>query len=198
MTEPTPEQPSPEPIVVSYTLTSDEYGHYTAAAVRRSSSQSSFYAFVAVVFVAIPVALFFRAIAAESLHDSKAVELAGTFSLFAYVTGVAAAIIWGYIARWLQRKRYYKGTVARRELTTAVIDRSEINVTIPGIDAKWQWTAVEGCTFERGLLLVWIGPSQAAAIPSRCFESRDSCLKALAFIRARLVEAKRPGAQSQA
>jgi hypothetical protein len=198
MTEPNPEQPSPEPIVVSYRLTSDEYGHYAAAAVRRSSSRSLFYAFVAVVFLAIPVALFFRAIAAESLHDSKAVELVGNFSLCAYGAGVAVAIIWGYIARWIQRSRYYKGTVARRELTTAVIDRSQINVTIPGVEAKWQWTAVEGCTFERGLLLVWIGPSQAAAIPSRCFESRDSCLKALAFIRARLVEAKHPGAQPQA
>jgi hypothetical protein len=103
----------------------------------------------------------------------------------------------GYIARWRQRKRYYEATVARRELTTAVIDRSEINVTVPGIEAKWQWTAVEGCTFERGPLLVWVGPSQAAAIPCRSFESRDSCLKALAFIRARLVEAKRPGAQPQ-
>ena len=192
------QQPSGGPIVVSYTLTSDEYGHYAAAAVRRSSSQSSFYAFVAVVFLAIPVALFFRAIAAESLHDSKAVELAGNFSLCAYGAGVAVAIIWGYIARWIQRSRYYKGIVARRERTTAVIDRSRITVTIPGIEAKWQWTAVEGCTFERGLLLVWVGPSQAAAIPGRCFESRDSCLKALAFIRARLAEAKRPGEQSPA
>jgi len=208
MTEPTsgqqnPEQPSseqssPEPIVVSYTLTSGEYEHYAAAAVRRSSSWKSFYVFVAVVFLAIPVALFFRAIAAQSLHDSGAVELVGDFSLCSYGAGVAAAIIWGYIARSILRKRYYEGTVARRELTTAVIDRSEINVTIPGIEAKWQWTAVEGCTFERGLLLVWIGPSQAAAIPSRCFESRESCLKALAFIRARLVEAKRPGAKPQA
>lgn len=198
MTEPNPEQPSPQPIVVSYTLTSDEYGHYAAAAVRRSSSRLSFYAFVAVVFLAIPVALFFRAIAAQSLKNSEAVELAGNFSLFAYVTGVAAAIIWGYIARWIQRKRYCKGTVARRELTTAVIDRSEINVTVPGIEAKWQWAAVEGCTFERGLLLIWIGPSQAAAIPCRCFESRDSCNKALAFIRARLIEVKRPSAQPQA
>jgi hypothetical protein len=48
------------------------------------------------------------------------------------------------------------------------------------------------------MLLVWIGPSQAAAIPSRSFESSDSCNKALAFIRARLVEVKRPGAQPQA
>jgi hypothetical protein len=62
--QPSPEQPSPEPIVVSYKLTSGEYGHYAAAAARRSHRRSSFYAFVAVVFLAIPVALFFRAIAA--------------------------------------------------------------------------------------------------------------------------------------
>jgi hypothetical protein len=82
MTEPNPEQPnpkeqSPEPIVVSYTLTSGEYARYAAAAARRSSSRLSFYAFVAVVFLAFPVALFFRAIAAQSLDDSEAVELAG-------------------------------------------------------------------------------------------------------------------------
>jgi hypothetical protein len=198
MIEPNPEQSSPEPIVVSYKLTSGEYGHYAAAAARRSSSWSSLYAFVAVVFLAIPVALFFRTIAAQSLHDSEAVELVGYFSLCAYGAGVAVAIIWGYITRWVQQRRYYKGTVARRELTTAVIDGLAINVTVRGFEAKWQWTAVEGCTFERGLVLVWIGPSQAAAIPARSFESRDSCLKALVFIRARLVEAKRPGARPQA
>jgi hypothetical protein len=48
------------------------------------------------------------------------------------------------------------------------------------------------------MLLVWIGPSQAAAIPSRSFECSDSCNKALAFIRARLIEVKRRGAQPQA
>jgi hypothetical protein len=79
-----------------------------------------------------------------------------------------------------------------------VIDRLAITITLPGIEAKWQWTAVERCTFEGGLLLVWIGPSRAATIPCRSFESRDSCNKALAFIRARLVEAKRPGAQPRA
>jgi hypothetical protein len=193
--QPSSEQPSPEPIVVSYTLTSGEYAHYAAAASRRSSSWKSFYVFVAVVFLAIPVALFFRAIAAQSLHNSAAVELVGYFSLCAYETGVAAAMIWGYVVRWILRKRYYEGTVARRELTTAVIDRSQINVTVPGIEAKWQWKAVEGCSIESCLLLVWIGPSQAAAIPCRSFESRDSCNKAVAFIRARLLEAKRPVAQ---
>jgi hypothetical protein len=203
MTEPNPEQPSsqqssPEPIVVSYTLTSSEYAHYAAAASRRTSSWKSFYVFVAVVFLAIPLALFFRAMAAQSLDDSEAVELVGYFSLCAYGTGVAAAIMWGYIARWLLRKRYYQGMVARRELTTAVIDRSQINVTVPGMETNWQWKAVDGCTLERGLLLVWIGPSQAAAIPCRSFESRESCNKALAFIRARLLEAKRPGVQPQA
>jgi len=203
MTEPNPEQPSsqqssPEPIVVSYTLTASEYAHYAAAASRRSSSWKSFYVFVAVIFLAIPVALFFRAMAAQSLDDSEAVELVGYFSLCAYGTGVAAAIMWGYIARWLLRNRYCRGMVARRELTTAVIDRSQINVTVPGIEANWQWKAVDGCTLERGLLLVWIGPSQAAAIPCRSFESRECCNKALAFIRARLLEAKRPGVQPQA
>jgi hypothetical protein len=203
MTEPNSEQPNPEqasfePIVVSYTLTASDYAQYAAAVSRRNRSWSSFYIFVAVVFLAIPVALFFRSIAARRLDDSEAVELAGHFSLYAYGAGVAVAIIWGYIVRWIQRKRYFEATAGRRELTTAVIDRLGIIITVPGIEAKWQWTAVEGCTFERGLLLVWIGPSQAATIPCRSFESRDSCNKALAFIRARLVEVKRPGAQPQA
>jgi hypothetical protein len=87
MTEPNPEQPNPEqpnseqpsfePIVVSYKLTADEYAHYAAAVARRGRSRWSFYIFVAVVFLTIPVALFFCAIAAQSLDDSEAVELAG-------------------------------------------------------------------------------------------------------------------------
>jgi hypothetical protein len=196
MTEPNPEQPGSEqpnhePIVVSYTLTEGEYGRYAAAVAWRNRGRWSFYIFIAVVFLAIPVALFFRAVAAQSLDDSEAVELAGRLSLYAYGTGLTVAIIWGTIVRWIQRKRYYKATAGRPELTTAVIDRSKITVTVPGIEAKWQWSAVEGCTFERGLLLVWIGPGQAAAIPGRSFESRDSCSQALVFIRARLAEAKR-------
>jgi hypothetical protein len=198
MTEPNPEEPSFEPIMVSYALTAGDYAQYAAAVSWRNRGWSSFYIFVAVVFLAIPVALFFRSVAAQSLDDSEAVELAGRFSLYAYETGLAVAIIWGCVARWAQRKRYFEATPGRREFTTAVMDRLAITITVPGIEAKWQWMAVEGCTFERGLQLVWIGPSQAATIPSRSFESRDSCLKVLAFIRARLVEAKRPSAQPPA
>lgn len=202
MTEPSPEQPSsgqsrPEPIVVSYTLRSGEYARYAAAAVRRNSSWKSFYVFLAVVFLAIPIALLFRFLAAQSLHDSAAVELVGNFSLCAYGAGVGAAMTWGYINRSILRKRYYEGTLVQRELTTAVIDGSQITISFRGVQAKWQWAAVEGCSIERGLLLVWFGP-HGAAIPCRCFESRDSCNKALAFIRERLLEAKRPGPQPQA
>lgn len=203
MTEPDPEQPAPkepapERIVVSYALTPGEYERYAAAAVRRSSSWKSFYVFAAVVFLAIPVALLFRFLAAQSLHNSGAVELVGDFSLCAYGAGVAAAMIWGSIARSILRKRYYEGTLARRQLTTAVIDGSQITVSFPGVEAKWQWTVVQGCSIERGLLLVWFETSQGAAIPCRCFESRDGSKKALAFIRARLREAKRPGALPEA
>jgi hypothetical protein len=196
MTEPNPEAPKPERIVVSYTLTSGEYEQYAAAVARRGYSPSSFYIFVAVAFLAIPVALLFRSVAAQQLNDDEAIEVAGRVSLYAYVMGVAAMMIWGYIARWIQRKRYYDATI-RRDFTTVVIDGSAISVTVPGIEAKSQWSAVEGCTFKRGLLLVWIGPTQAAAIPSRSFESKESCDKAVAFIRARLAEAKRLGASAK-
>jgi len=202
MTEPNPEQPSsgqshPESIVVSYMLRSGEYARYAAAAVRRNSNWKSFYVFLAVGFLAIPVALLFRFLAALSLHDRAAVELVGDFSLCAYGAGVGAAVSWWYINRSILRKRYYEGTLVQRELTTAVIDDSQITISFRGVEAKWQWAAVEDCRIERGLLLVWFGP-HGAAIPCRCFESRNSCNKAMAFIRARLLEAKRAGAQPQA
>jgi hypothetical protein len=198
MTEPNPEQPSAEPIVVSYTLTPNEYRQYAAAVSRRNSSWLNWYLFFAVVFLAIPVALLFRSIAAESIEDPEAVELTGRIGLYAYGAGVTAAMIWGSIVRSILRKRYYKATMGRPEVTTAVIDRLAITVTLPGIEAKWQWAAVEACTFERGLLLVWIGPGQAATIPRRSFETPESCNQALAFIRTRLAEAKRPAMQPQA
>jgi hypothetical protein len=115
MTGPNPKQPNPEqtsfePIVVSYALTADDYGQYAAAVSRRNRNWSSFYIFVAVVFLAIPVALFFRSVAARRLDDPAIVELAGHFTLYAYETGVAAAIIRGYVARWTQRKRYFEAT----------------------------------------------------------------------------------------
>ena len=200
MTEPTPEQPAPkqpapERIVVSYALTSGEYARYVAAVVRRSGGWKSLYILVAIVFLAIPVALLFRFLAAQSLHDSGTVRMVGDFSLCAYGAGVAAAMIWGSIARLIMRKRYYEGTVARRQPKTAVIDSSQIAVSFPGVETKWQWTVVQGCSIERGLLLVWFETAQGAAIPCRCFESRDGSSKALAFIRARLLEAKRAGTQ---
>jgi hypothetical protein len=79
MTEPNPEEPSFEPIVVSYTLTAGDYAQYAAAVSRRNRSWSSFYIFVAVVFLAILVALFFRSVAAQSLDDFRGGRAGGSF-----------------------------------------------------------------------------------------------------------------------
>jgi hypothetical protein len=183
-------EPVSERIAVTYNLTADEYASYVAAVERRSRSWTTFNISVAACFCAIPVALLFRWLAAQSLDDSEAIEMAGRFGLYAFALGVIATIAAGYIIQNIERKRYYKATVSQREPRTAVIDRSGIAVSVNGSEWKAQWAALQRCTRERGLLLIWFGPSSAVSIPCHSFESPEACDKALAFIRARLADAK--------
>ena len=180
---------APERFVITYDVTADDYARYAASVERRRSSWTNVNIFVATFFCAIPVALWFHALAAQSLDDSEAIEIAGRFSLYAFALGVIATIIAGYIIRHIERKKYYKTAVAggRR---TAVIDRSGIAVSADGSQWKAPWAAFQRCTRERGLLLVWHSAWSAVSIPLPSFESKDACDKAFAFIGARLAEAR--------
>jgi hypothetical protein len=189
--------PGPERIVITYNLTADDYARYAAAVERRSRSWTTFNISVAACFCAIPVALLFRSLAAQSLDGPEAIEMAGRFSLYAFALGVIATIAAGYFIQHIERKRYYKATMSQREPRTAVIDRSGISVSVNGSEWKAKWAALQRCTRERGLLLIWFGLSSAVSIPCHSFESPEACDKALAFIRARLAEAKAPASPPQ-
>jgi hypothetical protein len=182
--------PAAERIVITYNLTADDYARYAAAVERRSRSWTTFNISLAACFCAIPVALWFRWLAAQSLDDPEAVEMAGHFSLYAFALGVIATIVSGYIIQHVDRKRYYKATVSPREPRIAVIDRSGVTVSVNGSEWKAQWAALQRCTRERDLLLIWFGLSSAVPIPCQSFESREACDKAFTFIRARLAEAR--------
>jgi hypothetical protein len=134
--------------------------------------------------------LLFRAQAAASLHDSKAIEIVGEYSLWAFVLGVFAAWFTGFVVNRIARKRYFVTSVNSLEPRMAEIDHDGVTVTGKALQSRWEWAAITACTLERGLLLIWIGPFSAVAIPHHCFANEAACTDALAFARARLAEAK--------
>lgn len=190
--------PAPEHISVSFKVTADEYARYAAAVDRRSRSWTAFNLFVAMVFSAIPVALLLRALAAQRLHDSEAVEIAGEYSLYAFALGVMASWIGGSILTRIVRRRYFRSTVDSPEPRTTELDHNGVTVTSKGTRASYDWAAISHCTYERGLLLMWITSSTAVAIPGRCFGSEAECAAAMTFARARIAEAKAMAAQADA
>jgi hypothetical protein len=182
--------PSPERIAVTFNPSADDYARYVAAVDRRTRSWPAFSVWVAVFFCAIPVALLFRVLASERhIADPGAIEMAGKFGLFAFVFGVFAAWIGFFAIRRMAQKRYFETTVAWPGPRTIELDHIGITQTTKATQSKWQWSAVNRCTLERGLLLMWIAPTTAVPIPSRSFGSEAACAAALAFVRTRLSEA---------
>lgn len=182
--------PPPERFSVIYKLNAADYANYAACVERHSRSWTAFNLSLALVFCAIPVALLFRALAAGSLSDDEAIEMAGHYSLFAFVLGVFTSGFVGVVSNRITRRRYFAQEASMREPRTAEIDRDGLSVTGKGVQSRWEWTAIVRCTFEHGLLLIWIGSFSAVAIPSHCFASEAACTAALAFARARLAEVK--------
>jgi hypothetical protein len=192
---------APERIAVTFSLRADDYVRYVAAVDRRSRSWSAFTVWAAVFFCAIPVALLFRALAADRIANAGVIEMAGRYSLFAFAFGVFAAWIGFSAIRRMTQKRYFETTVAWPGPRTIELDHIGITLTARATQSKWQWSAVSRCTFERDLLLIWIAPSAAVPVPGRSFGSPAACAAALAFVRARLSEAcatlPRPGDEAK-
>ena len=186
-------EPAPERIVVTYKLTADEYAGYAGAVDRRtvagSLSTSPLHD-----FLRIPVALWFRWLAAQNLSDPEAIEMVGHFSLYSFGLGIIACWIAAALLGWSARRRYYKAIVRSGEPRTAEFDHAGVTVVSKGARSAYEWTVIAQCSIERRLLLIWIAPATAVAIPSRCFGSEAACAAALAFVRARLSEtrAKKP------
>ena len=182
--------PAPEPIAVTFELTVDEYERYALAVDRRGRSWLTFYISITPLFAAIPVALLFRWLASQHLDDSDAIEIVGEYSLLSFGLAIIATWIGLSVNRRIVRNRYFKTTTAPLGPRTAELDRTGLTLISKGVRAIYEWTMVPRCTFEQKLLLIWISQSSAVAIPSRCFGSDAACKSALAFVRARLAEAR--------
>ena len=182
-------EPAPERISIKFNVTADDYARYAACVDRRNRGWTAFNVCVVVIFCAIPVALLFRSLAAQDLHDPRAIEMAGEFSLFSFVLGVLVSWIGTLVLTRIARKRYFRATLDTREPRTAELDHSGVTVIGKATRSTWQWTAIGRCTLERSLILLWVAPSTAVAIPCRAFETKAAGEEAQAFIQARLSEA---------
>jgi hypothetical protein len=188
--------PAPERIAVTFDMTVDEYESYAIAVDRRNRSWLTFFVSIAPLFAAIPVALLFRWQASQHLDDLDAIDSIGKYSLLSFGLAVFATWIAMSLNRWIVRNRYFKTATGPNEQRTAELDHSGVAVSSKGMRAVYEWTTVPRCTFEQRLLLIWISPSSAVPIPSRCFGSEAACKAALAFVRTRLSEARAASAAS--
>jgi len=185
----------PERITVNFDLTADDYARYAAAVERRSRSWLAFNISIAVLFCAIPAAFLFRWLAAQRLDDTEAIEIVGKYSLFAFGLGIFTCWIGWSLIGWVGRRRYFTTQLDSLEAQTAELDHTGITVIRKGARSTYEWIRIPRCTLERSLLLVWITPYTAVAIPSRCFGSDAACKTAMAFVSARLSDVRAHAAQ---
>ena len=179
--------PAPERFSFTFILSPNDYANYAEAIARRPRSWSEFYAWLVVVFSAIPAALLCRWLATRWLDHADAVELIGRFSLLAYALGIIAYRIAVEVMTHRARTRYAKTIDAPR---TVEINGGGVTSSSEAAQCKWQWAAFNRCTFQRGFVLIWIGDASAVPIPARCFDGEAARGAALAFIRARMAEAR--------
>ena len=183
---------TPDRMAVTFEMTADDYARYFAVRGRREPRWTNLVAYIVALFAAIPVALIFRWIGAHLTRDSAAIALIGKFSLAAFLLGTIAMIAVGVFLRRTSISNYLAGTLNAFEPKTAVFDATGITITVSGqlSQAMWRWAAISGFTSEKGLLLIWIGQSNAVAIPLRAFGDDSAWEAANAFLRARLAEVR--------
>ncbi len=172
---------------VSYAMSADDYRRYFAVVNRQRQSRQATFIFLAVFFGAIPVALAFRFIATNPSRHAG--DLIGEYSLFAYMIGAIAMLAAGFAVRRVAISRIFAGATNAFGAKTAVFDAAGVTLTGQLSEVRLQWAAIRRFTCESDLLLLWVEPYSAFAVPSRSFESPAACKAAVAFIRARLAEA---------
>jgi len=177
-------------VTVSFAGTADEFARYAAAVKRRRPRSDSYIAFLAVFFGAIPVALIFRLIWGQQSNSLGISDRVGLASLFAYMFGACAMWIAAFVVQRWATNRALSAAVKTYGTRTAVLDANGVALFGPKEETRWRWAGIEGLSCEDGLLLLWVGPASAVAIPVRSFEGRGARETAVAFIRARLSEAK--------
>ncbi|WP_079538155.1 YcxB family protein [Bradyrhizobium lablabi] len=171
-------------------MTADDYARYFAVRSRRASRWANFLAYAAALFAAIPVALMFRLIGARQSASAATIDLIGQFSLASFLLGTVAIVAAGIFLRRKSINTLVAGTLNAFEPKTAVFDATGITLTGQLSQAMWRWAAISGFTSEKGLLLIWIGQSNAVAIPLRAFGDDSAWEAAKAFLRTQLSGAR--------
>jgi hypothetical protein len=177
-------------ITVSFTATADEFARYAAAMKRRRSRPDHFVAFLAVFFGAIPVALISRLLWGQQSNSSGINDQVGLASLFAYMFGACVMWIAAFVVQRRATNRALTATAKTYGTRMAVLDAAGVALISPKGEARWRWAGIAGLSCEGGLLLLWVSPDSAVAIPVRSFEGAGASETAVAFIRARLSGAR--------
>lgn len=180
-------------ITLSFVIDASDYAQYAAVVKRRQQYQgrrANFIAFLAVFFSAIPVALIFRFFSRHLAPPIR--DMIGWTSLLSFMFGAYAMVIAASLINRQTRKKALAENPVAFGARSVAFDSAGVALTSPKATARWQWAAIHGFTRERGMLLLWIGRASAVAIPVRSFENAGACEAAVAFIRARLTEARLP------
>jgi hypothetical protein len=167
-------------------LSQDDYAKYFAVVGKRQSDPVNFAIYIGAFFLAIPVALAARAIAAFETASPIAIEIAGRFSLFAFVAGLLTFVL----ALWIIRRRWIANTVSAipnaYESKTVALDDNEVSITGKLSKMAWTWPAITHVSGEQGLVLFWIGAQNAVVIPDRAFADAAAKASVVAFARDRI------------
>ncbi len=181
---------SSAPFALNVQLSADDYRRYFAVAGKRQSNWSNVAIFVIALFAAILVAFAFRAVATLETTDPVAIELIGSYSLFAYAFGVLVFLLVGAIVRRRSIAGLLAGTLNAFEPKTVVIAEDGISITGKLSHVTYSWPAIGQLTVTQGLLFLWIGSQSAGIIPERTFATEEMRKSAIAFIEGKIAAAK--------
>jgi hypothetical protein len=187
---------TPDSVVVTFNLTAADYATYFAVMYGQPSSRTAYIAYFAAFFAAIPVALVSRSLGFHLSNNAATADLIGRIGLVAFLLGVMSLIIAGIVGRQGEIGKLIAGSTDAFGPSTATFDQTGMTVTGSLSQSMWRWAAVKTVTCRGELLLVWTGPLRAVAIPLRCFADAAAFEAARAFIRARLSERHRAGAEA--
>jgi YcxB-like protein len=182
-----------QPIELQVQLSADDYSRYFAAVGKRQSTWIDFSIYAGAFFVAIPVALAARAVAALETSNPVAIELAGRCSLFAFFAGLITLGLALSIMRRRAIAATLSGTPNAFDSKTVVLDENAVAITGKLSQVRWTWPAISRVTAERDLVLLWIGPQNAVVIPDRAFANTEARDSAIAFAHSMIHQASGPG-----
>lgn len=177
-------------IELQFSLNASDVARYLEVAGRHRATWIDYAIFVGALAMAVPVALAARAAAAIEIDDPATIELAGRFSLFAFVAGF---VLFG-VALWIARRRAIAGIMSTTpnvsETKTVLLDENAVVLAGKLVESRWTWPAITRVQVEEGLVLLWAGSQNPVVIPDRAFASPQARDAAVAFAGARIAEAQ--------